>query len=228
MSAATQAIEPIVVPAEADELQKASNELVARIEKEMPVTNQLQYDAADQERARIASIEKGVTQAFADAKSKAYAAHKAICKIETDILAGYRKSDAILAERMKTYYLAQESIRREAESRERARVLKEEEDRRLAEAQALSDAREPEEAEKVLAAPIVPRVIELPKVTAKNTQPRKSWTWDLDDATKVNDKFKVPDRKKIDQVVASMGPDAAEIVGGITVREDVTLARVSR
>jgi hypothetical protein len=49
---------------------------------------------------------------------------------------------------------------------------------------------------------------------------RKSFTYRIVDASKIDRRFLIPDEVSIRKLVRAMGPDAAAIVGGIEVIEE--------
>lgn len=214
---------PEVIPPETAELKTESLALVTAA-KSLTITNTEEYTAAGRELVRIANVRKGIVFAFREPKQKAHEAHKAITKLESDLLAYPTEAERLYKSKMAMFYREEESRRREAESIERARLIREEEERRLAEAGALARAGEHDAAEELVSQPVIAPVVELPKPVAVGVTMRKSWGFEIVNPDAIKRGFLIPDEKRIRALVKALGPDAAEQVGGIVVREELVPA----
>lgn len=112
---------------------------------------------------------------FAPMKKAAHEAHKAITVREGDVIKPLRDSLAILRGGLSGYQREQERLGAIERARIAAEERQREDDRRLAEAEALERAGESEEAEAVIVAPVVhaPAPVVAPKVAGVNF--RETW-----------------------------------------------------
>ena len=165
-------------------------------------------------------------------QKKTDAAHKEVCEQRR------RHEDPLLAAEvtvkaaMLTYHLAQEKIESEAEAVRLEEARRAAEDIKVAEAARLERDGHQEAAEERLEEPVAP-VIATPAPRraapkAAGTSVRKRWDFEIDDAALIDRKFLKPDLQKIRGTVTSMGPDAATLVGGITVIERKGMAARAR
>jgi hypothetical protein len=74
------------------------------------------------------------------------------------------------------------------------------------------------------AATVVAPIVQADTAKAAGVSMRDNWCFEIIDPSKVSDKFKMPDEKKIGALVKSMKGDAAAIVGGIRVYAEKILA----
>jgi hypothetical protein len=212
-----------VLPPETAELKQESLALVTAA-KAVRIADHDGYSIAGRELVRVASLRKSIVFAFKDAKAAAFDAHRKITKLESDLLTYPMEAERILKAEMGRFDREEESRRREAEARERERLRRVEEERVLAEAQAHEDAGDHEAAEEVVSQEVVAPVVEFARPEAEGVQIRKTWAFEIVDATAINRAFLIPDEKKIRALVKALGPDAAKQVGGIAVRDERIVA----
>lgn len=216
-------LSPEIVPPETAELKSESLALV-KAAQSVSINTLEEYSlmgSQDGPLVRVANVIKGIVFAFREPKEKAFAAHKAICKLEADLLAYPKEAERLYKAAMAKFYREEESRRREAEARERERLRKIEEERQLAEAIAHEDAGEFEEAQAVFEQEVVAPVVEMPKPQAAGVSMRKTWGFEIVSPDAIKRAFLIPDEKRIRALVKALGPDAAAQVGGIVVREEL-------
>ena len=136
--------------------------------KLITVTDNESMEKANTFKLDIKAMMKEVDEFFKPMADKAFAAHRAITGKWNETKAPLKDADAHVTQQIKLY-LAEVRRKQEAEeARLREIARKEEEERRLAEAEALEKEGRPEEAEEILSEPITyvaPVVhIETPKV----------------------------------------------------------------
>lgn len=78
---------------------------------------------------KISALIKEVTKAFDEPRTKAFAAHRAIVKVENDLLGKAKESRKILGVTIATYKTEQERIRQAKIREEEARIRKENQER---------------------------------------------------------------------------------------------------
>ena len=135
---------------------------------------------------------------------------------------------------------AEEERRRlEAEAAERARIetaerQRQAEEARLAEALAAEAAGDTARAERLVAEetpvpPVAPKPVLAPPVVApeapksQGVSAVKRFTYRITDELQIDRRFLIPDEQKIRSMVRALGMDAAKVVGGIVVEEDVSI-----
>lgn len=213
----------IVVP-ETDELKKESLALVTAA-KAITIRNHDEYSAAGRELVRVANVRKGIVFAFKEAKAAAFDAHRKITKLEGDLLAYPTEAERLLKAAMGTFLREEDARRRKAEAEERARLMAAEQKRQDAEAEALFDAGEHEEAVELISQPVLAPVVELARPTAEGVTSRKQWGYRINDPNRINDPFKIVNEKKIGQTVRALGPDARAAIGeGIEIFEETVMS----
>ena len=191
------------------------------------IHTQAEQNEAGAQLVRIARYRKTVAERLGPAKKAADAAHKAITKLERDLLAPATEAEKRIKAAVLTYDIEQTRIRMEEQARLAAVMQKEQEDAALAEAQSRSDAGDKEGAEQILDAVLVmpPPVIELPVQKVDGISTRKSWDFRIVNPEKINPAFTVPDEKKIRALVKALGPDAANAIGpGVEIFEQRIVA----
>lgn len=217
-------MQPEIKPPETTALRQEALVLVKEAEGITIATDQ-EYQRAGSYLVRIATVRKNIVAAFKDAKEKAFAAHRAITKLEADLLAQPAKAEQIVKAAIGRYQQEQEKKRREEQPRLQAQLQREQEDRRLAEAEALAQTGHQVEAEALLDAPILAPVVEIERPTAAGVSTRKAFKFRVLDVTKINPDFLIPDETKIRKTVNALGADAVKVVGaGIEVYEDRIVA----
>lgn len=189
--------------------------------KTIAITCQGEFGIAGEELRHVTRLQSRVKDAFREPKRLAHEAHKAITSLEANLLALPAQAERLIKETMGDYLQQEERKRREEQLRLQAEELRKADEAKLQEAIALEDAGELDAAEQTLSAPTIAPVIELERPRAEGISSRKKWKWTSINESERNRPFLSDNTRKIDQTVAAMGPDAAELVGGIRVYEDV-------
>lgn len=163
----------------------------------------------------IKGMRKRIVEWFAESKSAAHKAHKAITKQEKDLDAIPAKAEAIIKSKMEAYYAKQERARREEEERLREEARKEAEERQLAEAEAAEASGDKEAAEALINTPppepvVIPSTQRPAKVEGVSTT--KIRRYRIVDEARVPRSFLSVDEKKLAGYARSMG-DAASVPG---------------
>ena len=190
----------------------------------LAITSHAEFEAAGEMLRSVVALRKSITEKFAGPKKAAHEAHKRITALESEMLEAPTKAEGILKRTMGDYQLAEEKRRKKEESRIQAGLIRDEEDRRIAEAEQLERTGNAAVAESIIAAPMPAPLVSLPKPKAAGVTTRKVFKFQITDETKVNRKFLLIDESKIRALVARLGKDAEEIVGGIQVYEDSQIA----
>lgn len=188
--------------------------------KALVVTNADEHLRGNEEGKKVKTLIRDIEAAFKEPKQKAHEAHRAITKLEGDLLGLPKEALRLIDGKLSAYEIErdrrirEEQLRLQAEERARADEAK------LNQAVALVDAGEPEAADSLLDAPTVATVVELeiPKVQGVSTRP--NWVPEMVDESKIKRAFLTPDFAKIRQTVRAMGKDAEALIGGIRVVED--------
>lgn len=180
---------------------------------------------------------------FSEPKRKADEAHKAITAMEKRTLAPVEQAMSMAGGVALAYKREQDRLAREEADRIAAEQRKLEEERRLKEAEELEAKGKTEEAEAVIAAPIVaPRptkfVSPAPRVAGLST--KKQWKARIVDPGKVMFNYRLPDAVLINRKVQSFfayvaNPTEAQIralaeeIGGVEIyEEEIFAGRVAR
>jgi hypothetical protein len=213
----------IQAPAEVPALREQGAELVTRAQA-VKIVDAGTYESAAVELRRVVNLRKSITAAFEKPKALAFAAHRAITKLETELLALPTSAERIIKGEVGRWEDAERRRRMQREAEIAADLKKKEEDERLRQAEALSDAGHKEEAEHLLEQPIVAPVVEIQHEKPTGISTRGKWTFVILDESKIDRRFLTPDLKKIGQMVTAMGPDAVDVVGGIEVKKDTIVA----
>jgi len=131
---------------------------------------------ADQFCAKLKSLEKLIINDFAESKAAAHAAHRAITAQESSHLARVVEPRAIVVKKMRTFRDQQEAARQAEEKRLQAIENKRAEEAALQSAIEAEKSGYKEEAEAIMAAPVVaaPVIVER---TAPKLQTRIADTW---------------------------------------------------
>ncbi len=142
------------------------------------------------------------------------------------------RAERTLKATMLTYHQEQERIAAAAEAERLEEARREAEDIKVAEAARLERDGHQEAADERLEEPVAP-VIATPTPRraapkAAGTSVRKRWDYRIDDVALIDRTFMLPNAQKIRGTVTSMGPDAAKVVGGITVIERVGMSAQAR
>lgn len=175
--------------------------------KSQAVTSPAEYESAADLLLRIKDCRKEIAATFGPIKSKQYDAWKETVAQEKRHDEPLVLAETILKSKIADYTMEQEKKRREEEARLLAEQRKKEEEERLAQAVLAEQAGDVEAAEQILDTPsyvpppVVPRAT--PKVAGVAT--RMEWDFQIIDAAKVPEMFKVVDEKKIRAQVKSLG-----------------------
>lgn len=175
MSAALQVFQP-----DTAELQTESSALVLRAEA-IVITDEASYIAACNFKLEAAARRKTIVEKFADPKRLADEAHKAVCRLERELLDVVKRAEDIASGRITAHRDEQERIRREEELRLREEARRKEEDRLLAEALDAERDGDTAAAEEILSAPVVLPPVRIAPAVPKvaGLQFRESWKWEL-------------------------------------------------
>ncbi len=204
--------------------------LVATV-RALTISSHEDYERAGAQLVDIARKKRAIEDAFAGPKKSAFDTHKKITMLETDRpVVGCngeqlpREAERVLKSAMSTFAEAERRIRAEREREIDAELRRQAEDDVLAEAEALAGQGESVAAEALLERPVVAPVVQLARPKAAGISERKRFVFEIVDASKIDRKFLTPDLVKIRQTVTALGPDAAGHIGGIVVREEVSVA----
>lgn len=208
---------------ETDAMQKQSVELVVRANAVLVTTDE-EYEAAGRELFAVASLRKAITEAFAAPKKAAHDAHKKIVALEASLLDGPSSAERILKAKMLEFKRAEELRRQQAAAKVSAQMRKDEEDRRIAQAEAVHASGNAAVAEQILDAPITVPTVSVQGPKAAGVSSRKVWKYRVTDANAVKREFLDLVKSRVDAAVKSLGKDAEKIVGGIEVYEDESLS----
>lgn len=216
-----------------DQIEQVKSEamnVVEQAEALGPIEDQETYERACELLTDVVKpLRKKVAETFEPIKKKAYDAWQ-------ETLKQMRRHDDPLAEAERqlkmgigAWDLKQKRIA-EQEEAERRRLARE-----AAEAQAVEEAAAlerdgyDEAAQERIEQPTAPVMTQAPApAKPKGVSTRYRWRFRVISESKVARKFMQPNQKKIAGVVSSMGPDAADLVGGIEVyQEPIVSGRAS-
>jgi hypothetical protein len=166
------------------------------------------------------AIKAGINEikiALAPAKDQAFAAHKAIVKLEKDALRPREQAQAIYSQKRLGWQQEEDRKRRLEEDRLRAEELKRAEDARIAEAERLEAEGRIKQAEAVIAAPIAPAPIVLPTTVPKSdgVSVRETWTMRIVNASLVPRELCIPDEKALNAMARTRRQAAVGTVPGV-------------
>jgi len=187
---------------------------------ELRITTHQEYEQAGESLSRVARLVRKIKELFAEPKKKAFEAHKAITRLEATLLSTPEDAERRIKSAIGSYQQAEESRIRQEQARIGQEFRKQEEDRRIAEAETLAAAGHRDEAEALLELPVVAPVVEIERPKAAGVSTRRKWTFRITDETKINRAYLMPDEVKIRRIVTALGPDAEATVHGIEVLED--------
>lgn len=143
------------------------------------------YTVADRFCVALKALEKEVIDTFADAKAKAFAAHKAITAAEARHLVPVQEARKIAKEKMSAWQDAEDAKRRDEEKRLADEARKKAEDEAISAAEAEESNGNHAQAEAIMTAPVVVAPVVLAKTTPKSqTVIRKVWTYRADKSPK--------------------------------------------
>lgn len=213
----------LTAPPETDAFRK-DGQLAVIQAKALTVTDDDDYLIAGQKLGNVKALIKRIQAGLKPIKDKTKAAHDEACKLEHDLLAGPTEARNILNDAMSNYVLEQNRKAYAEAQRVQAELRAKEETKRAEEAHQLAVAGKKEEAKAVAQAPVtVPTVVPraMPKVDGVSN--RHGWKFRIIDPGKIRQAYLCPNEKAIAAAVRTLGPKAAEEVGGIEVEEDVTI-----
>jgi len=176
---------------------------------------------------------KAVEERLGPAKKKTYEAYQEVMKLMKSFIDPLEAAKKLLSSRAYAWQKAEEERKRkEAEEArkkaeaEAAEKRKAEEDAWLELAERLEKNGMQEQAEEVLAAPVVVEVAEVaaptPKVTVQGTSTRENWTFEVEDASLVPREFLTPDAVKIGRMVKMLKGETR--IAGVRVYDSGTVA----
>lgn len=170
------------------------------------ITTPEQYQAAADMLLNIKAIQKEIDATFDPIVKKAHEAHKEAVAQKKKVETPLKEAEAIIKPKMVKYDTEQEAIRRAEEERLRAIALKEEEDRRIAEAAAAEAEGNHDEAEAIVSEPVYVAPVMVQKTTPQvsGVQYRETWTFEVVDINKVPREYLKLDDVRIGGVVRSM------------------------
>lgn len=197
----------------------ASAPILSRQAQEFIIEDQADYEFSLSIAEEAKSRQNAITAFFAGSKKLAFDLHRAICKMETDLLQPYMQIERLIKDRRFNWRQAEEQKRLKAEAEARRIAHEAEQERLLAEAATLEREGETEAAEVVLEQA---QTVQAPAVVVQSTVPkqagssvRKSFGFRIDDPRKVSRELCSPDEKKIRDRVNAYGD--AQTLEGITI-----------
>ncbi len=188
------------------------------------IDTQESYVVATDFLRNVKTAMKLVDETFDPAIKAAHTAHKTLVSEKKKYSEPLENAERAVKIKMVEYTTKQERIRQEQEAKLRAELVRQEEERRLAEAKRLQDAGKVEQAEAIIGQPIVAPPVVLPKAapSVSGIKQRKVWKWRLTDENAVPREYMVVDEQKIGAVVRSLGDKAK--IAGIEVYEDTIVS----
>lgn len=198
--------EPALKLVETEEVETKALSIVDQA-KAVKVTDSETYTAAGMLWKSIGDMIKEVKDTFDPICDAAHKAHKAAVEKRSKFLDPLTTAQKTVKSLMSAYDLEQEKIRKAEEDRLRAIALKEEEDRRLAEAILAEQSGQTEEAEAILETPV-----QAPPVVVQKTTPklaggpvyRTIWKFRIKNPALIPREYLVPDEVKIGGVVRAL------------------------
>ena len=158
-----------------------------------------------------------VKQQLAPAKKQTDAAHKAIVKLEKDAIGPRQQARDIYSEKRTDWRDAAERKRRAEEERLRTIEMKLAEDARLAEAARLEAEGRKEQADAVIAAPIVPKPVVLRDTVPKSegVSVRTNWHFRIVNVALIPPEWMIPDQGALGAYARSRRESAVGSVPGV-------------
>ena len=162
----------------------------------------------------IKDLRKQIDETFDPIIKKAHEAHKEAVAQKKKVDAPLVEAEGIIKPRIAAWNAEQERIRREEEARLREQARKEEEERRLQEAILAEQNGQTEAAEEIMAAPVQPPPVVVPKTVPKvsGVSMVKQWKFRVVNPALIPREYMVPDETKIGGVVRAL-KDQAHIPG---------------
>jgi hypothetical protein len=203
-------------------------QLVVQQAHAIVITNDDDYAAAGEFLTKeIKAALRAVKEAFDPIVTAAHQAHRAATQKRKEHQEPLLEAERIVKAAMGTYHQAQVAARRKLEQERLDAARREAEARQLEEAARLENEGREEAAEARLEEPVIPTMptpVEPEKPKAEGVSVRMVTKWRVVSINNISAKFLMPDKKKIDQTVSAMGKDAEEIIGGIEVYEEPSVA----
>lgn len=221
----------VTIPPEASTaLAKLEPKATGIVERaaELAVASETDYQTASDYRQVIKSMQDEIGKDLDPLVESAYRTHRGLTGLRSKALKPLADADAALLSRMKAYRLEQNRLAAEAERKRLDELRKAEEEERLKRAVAAVDADLPDLADVILETPVAMPVAVSPApppVKTAGTTEVKKWSYEMVNPLLVKRDFLSVDESKIRQTVKTLGPAAAEIVGGIRVIEDLDIRR---
>lgn len=188
------------------------------------ITSSEQYETAAEMLLSIKSLQKEIDATFDPIVKKAHEAHKEAVAQKKKIEAPLIEAERILKPKMADYVAEQDRIRKAEEERLRAIALKEEEDRRIAEAAQAEAEGNHEEAEAIVSEPVyvAPVVVQKTTPSVSGISYRETWDFEITDLAKIPKEYWILDKVKIAGVVRAM--KGATNIPGIRAFSNKTVA----
>lgn len=184
------------------------------------ITGPDQYNVAGEELVGIKTVVNSIRRLFAEPKKKAHEAHVAITQAEGKLLAIPTEAERLYKIEMGRFLAEHERQQREQERQIQEQLKRQEEDRRLTEAQTLAETGHQAEAESLLDRPVLAPVVEMQPLKAAGVSTREKFAFRIVDPAAIKREYLTPDEKKIGKLVDALGADAVGVVGGIEVYTD--------
>lgn len=212
-------------PPAAEKIQQDATALAAQANA-VVIRDDASYSAAGELLKGFKTLAKRIDETFDPIVKAAHAAWKKAGEQKKKFAGPVEDAERIVKAKISTYVREQEEIQRA----ERARLMEEqrkvEEERRLQEAIALENSGASDQAEEVLATPVAPAPIVMPRATPKveGVSTRKVWRFEIENVALIPREYMVPDETKIGGYVRAMKEQAA-IPGVRVYAEDVVSSR---
>lgn len=160
-------------------------------------------------------------------KDAAYKTWKDFCEKEKKALTPFLAAKDLIDSVCSAWRRAEKERAEKEVAEARAKAMKAAEEERLRVAEQMEKASKPEQALKILEAPIVPKPIIIPAAAipiVHGTFYRENWKARIVDESLIPREFLIPDEKKINQIVKAM-KSATRIPGVEAYCEEVTARR---
>lgn len=201
---------------------RSSTPILERQAQEFLIEDLADYEFSLSIAEESKSRQNAIIAFFAGSKKLAFDLHRAICKMETDLLNPYVRIERLIKDRRFNWRQAEEQKRLKAEAEARRIAHEAEQERLLAEAAALEREGETEAAEVVLEQA---QTVQAPAVVVQSTVPkqagssvRKGYGYRVDNEEKVPRQFCSSDRKKLRAWIDAYGDSAT--IEGVTIFPD--------
>jgi hypothetical protein len=176
---------------------------------------------------------KAVEERLGPAKKKTYEAYQEVMKLMKSFIEPLEAAKKLLSGRAYSWQQAEETRKRKEAEEARRRAEEEaaekrriEEENRLALAERLEKNGMQEQAEEVLAAPVVVEVAEVAapalKVKVEGASTRENWQFEVEDASLIPREFLTPDTVKIGRMVKMLKGETR--IAGVRVYDAGTVA----